>query len=41
MRELLRFVGAHRISLSGIATSLVALGAAMWAAAAMVLRSDD
>ena len=41
MRELLHLVGAYRISLSGIATGLVALGAAMWAAAAMVLRSDD
>lgn len=41
MRELMRLVGAHPVSLSGIATGLVALGAATWAAAAIVLRSDD
>ena len=40
-RELLHLVGAHRISLSGIATGLLALGAATWAAAAIVLRSDE
>ena len=41
IREALRLFGTHPITLSGIATGLVALGAATWAAAVMVLRSDD
>ena len=40
-REMLRLVGAHPISLSGIAMGLIALGAATWASAAIVLRTDD
>ncbi len=38
--DTLRFVVGQRMSLAGVATGILALGAATWAAAAMVLRDD-
>jgi len=40
VREMLRIVGAHPVSLSGIATGVAALAAASWAAAVYTLHRN-